>query len=536
MSGVDKGSKFIKGAAILGIAGVMIKVMGAVFRIPLTNWIGDEGMSYYGVAYTIYSALLVLATAGIPVAISRMVSERIAVGEYRNAHKVFKVATALMFGIGLISFAICFFGGDLITKLLQNPEAALAVKAIAPALLFVPVMSSFRGYFQGRQNMNPTAVSQMLEQLVRVGFGLALAYIFMKTSLIKAAAGASFGASAGSLAGLVTIVLIYFLNRRVIHKKNRLHSQNTESTSVILKKIVVIAVPIIIGSEILPLMSVIDTSIIMGRLQDTGWSYDEAKSMYGQLSGFCNSLIAFPQVFTQAVAVSLVPAVAAAFRMKDKESIQSNIQLGYRTTMIMACPCAVGIFALAEPILLMLYPAQKASAIAAVPTLMIMALSVVFLAIDQTSTGILQAIGKQNLPVVNLFIGCLGKIVITYVLVGIKAVNIKGAAIGTIFAYVVSLLLNNTAIKKHTGTKINYDITYVRPLAASLIMGVCAFASHKLLASILGNSLATLFAICVGAAVYVVLIFAFKAITLDELENIPGGTKLKSLIGKFVKS
>ena len=200
MSDTNKGSKFIKGAAILGIAGVMIKFMGAVFRIPLTNWIGDEGMSYYGVAYTIYSALLVLATAGIPVAISRMVSERIAVGEYRNAHKVFKVATALMFVIGLISFAICFFGGDLITDLLQNPEAAMAVKAIAPALLFVPVMSSFRGYFQGRQNMNPTAVSQMIEQLVRVGFGLVLAYIFMKTSLIKAAAGASFGASAGSLA------------------------------------------------------------------------------------------------------------------------------------------------------------------------------------------------------------------------------------------------------------------------------------------------------------------------------------------------
>lgn len=535
MAETNKGSKFIKGAAILGIAGVIIKFMGALFRIPLTNWIGDVGMSYYGVAYTIYSALLVLATAGIPVAISRMVSERIALGEYLNAHKVFKVATALMFGIGMISFAICFFGGDWISNLLQNPEAALAVKAIAPALLFVPVMSSFRGYFQGRQNMNPTAVSQMLEQLIRVVFGLVLAYSFMKTSLIKAAAGASFGASAGSLAGLLTIALIYLLNRKVIHEKNRIHDQNTETTSEILKKIVVIAVPIIIGSEILPMMSVIDTSIIMGRLQSTGWTYDEAKSMYGQLSGFCNSLIAFPQVFTQAVAVSLVPAVAAAFQMKDKKSIHENIQLGYRTTMIMACPCAVGLFALAEPILVMLYPAQKESAIAAVPTLMIMAISVVFLAIDQTSTGILQAIGKQTRPVVNLFIGCIGKIVITFILVGIKSVNIKGAAVGTIFAFVVSLLLNNVEIKKHTGTKINYDITYVRPLIASLIMGVCAYGTHRLLVSLIGNSLSTLLAICVGAVVYVALIFVFKAITLDELENIPGGNKMKRIMVKFVK-
>ena len=158
-----------------------------------------------------------------------------------------------------------------------------------------------------------------------------------------------------------------------------------------------------------------------------------------------------------------------------------------------------------------------------------------FLAIDQTSTGILQAIGKQNLPVVNLLVGCIGKIVITFVLVGIKAVNIKGAAIGTIFAYVVSLLLNNTAIKKYTGTKVNYDITYVRPLAASLIMGVCAYAAHRLLVSLVGNSISTLFAICVGAVVYVVLIFVFKAITMEDLDAIPGGGKLKRVIGKFVK-
>lgn len=531
----SKGNKFIKGAAILGIAGVIIKFLGALFRIPLTNWIGDEGMSYYGVAYTIYSALLVLSTAGIPVAISRMVSERIATGEYLNAHKVFKAATALMFGIGVFSFAICFFGGDLLTEALKNPEAALAVKAIAPALLFVPIMSSFRGYFQGRQNMNPTAVSQMLEQLVRVVFGLALAYFFMKNSLIKAAAGASFGASAGSLAGLLTIVLIYLLNRKIIHKKNQMHSLNTESTSVILKKIIIIAVPIIIGSEILPMMSVIDTSIIMRRLQDTGWTYEEAKALYGQLSGFCNSLIAFPQVFTQAVAVSLVPAIASSFSMDDHKSVQTNIQLGYRTTMIMAFPCAVGIFVLAQPILLMLYPAQQASAMSAVPTLMIMAISVVFLAIDQTSTGVLQAIGKQTLPVVNLFIGCLGKIVITYVLVGVHSVNIKGAAIGTIFAFVVSMALNNIAIKKYTGTKMNYDITYVRPFVASALMGVCAFAIHRLFVGFLGNSIATLFAIMVAVVVYVVLIFALKAITLEEVKTMPGGTKLVKILTKFFK-
>lgn len=529
-------NKFIKGAAILGMAGIVIKLMGAVFRIPLTNWIGDDGMSYYGFAYSIYGALLVLSTAGIPVAISRMVSERIAVGEYKNAHKVFKVATGLLFCIGLLSFAVCFFGGEWITAKLGNPDAALAVKAISPALLFVPLFSAFRGYFQGRQNMNPTAVSEITEQLIRCIVGLILAYKLMELGLKEAAAGASFGASAGSVAGLGIIVVIYFLNRKVIHRKITLNNQEVERTSVIIKKIVMIAVPIIIGSEIMPIMTLIDTGLIMTRLQATGWTYAEAKSMYGLFSGFCNSLIAFPQVFTQAVAVSLVPAIAAAFKVKNMRGVQENIKLGYRVTMIMAFPCAFGIFSLAEPILLLLYPAQKASAIAAVPILMIMAISVIFLAITQTSVGVLQSIGKQNLPVVHLAIGCVGKVIATFVLVGMHAVNVKGAAIGTMIAYVVALVLNNRAVKKYTGTKFNYDLTYLRPFIASAVMGVCAFASHKLLVGLLGNSVATLCAIMVGVIVYAVLIFAVKAITIEEVEtSFPGGTKLAKILRKFVK-
>lgn len=531
----DKGNKFIKGAAILGIAGVVIKLLGAVFRIPLTNWIGADGMSYYGFAYTIYGALLVLSTAGIPVAISRMVSERIAVGEYKNAHKVFKVATSLLFGIGIFSFAVCFFGGEAITRGLGNPDAALAVKAISPALLFVPLFSAFRGYFQGRQNMNPTAISEITEQLIRVIFGLVLAYKLLDTGLKEAAAGASFGASAGSIAGLGIIVVIYMLNRRTIHRKIELNNKNVEETAVILRKIIAIAIPIIIGSEIMPIMTLIDTGIIMTRLQATGWSYEEAKVLYGLLSGFCNSLIAFPQVFTQAVAVSLVPAVAAAFKVHDRHGVQNNIQLGYRMTMIMAFPCSFGIFALAEPIMLLLYSDQKASAVAAVPTLMIMSISVIFLAITQTSVGVLQSIGKQMVPVIHLAVGCVGKVIATFILVGVHDINIKGAAIGTMVAYVVALILNNRSVKRYTGVKFNYNLTYLRPCIAAALMGVCAFAAHKLMAGFLGNSIATLLAIVIGAGVYAVLIFAFKAITLEEVSSFPGGTKLQKIIRRFVK-
>lgn len=531
----EKGNKFVKGAAILGMAGVVIKLLGAVFRIPLTNWIGDSGMSYYGFAYSIYGALLVLSTAGIPVAISRLVSESIAVGQYKNAHKIFKLATGLLFCIGLVSFLVCFFGAEIITLKLKNPDAALAVKAISPALLFVPLFSAFRGYFQGRQNMNPTAISEITEQLVRVMVGLFFAYNLLKVGLKEAAAGASFGASAGSIAGLGIIVVIYMLNRRIIHRKIDIHSQQVEESMVLVKKIVSIAIPIIIGCEIMPIMTLIDTGIIMTRLQATGWSYEEAKSLYGLLSGFCNSLIAFPQVFTQAVAVSLVPAIARCFKVSDANGVQSNIKLGYRVTMILAFPCALGIFSLAQPIMLLLYPAQQASAIAAVPTLKIMAISVIFLAITQTGVGVLQSIDKQTLPVIHLALGCVGKVVITFILVGIKSVNIKGAALGTMFAYFVALLLNNRSVKQYTDTKIDFVTTYVKPGIASAIMGICVMAFHKLTTGFIGNSLATLIAICVGAVVYLVLIFAVKAITVDELDLIPGGTKLKKIVGKFVK-
>lgn len=528
-------NKVVKGAAVIGIAGLIVKVLGAFFRIPLTNWIGGVGMSYYGFAYTIYGALLVLATAGIPIAISRLVSENIAKKQYKNAHKTFKVSLNMMIIIGIISAAICFFGAGPITRAFGNPDAKLAVMAVAPALLFVPILSAFRGYFQGRQNMNPTAITEVTEQIFRVFVGLPLAYFLLSKGLKASAAGAAFGPSAGSIAALLVMFLIYGLNRKVFKKKIELYDPMVESTKTIVKKVVIIAIPIIIGSELMPLMNLIDMSIVMRRLQATGWTYTEAKNMYGLLSGFCNPIIAFPQLFTQAVAISLVPAIARAAAVKNHDDVHGNVRLGYRLTMIMAFPCAFGILALAQPILYLFYPAQKADAAMAAPTLMIMSASVLSLALSQTSTGVLQAIGKQNLPVYHLLIGGAVKVVITFILVGIPFMNIKGTAIGTLVAETIAFVLNNISIRKYTGTKFEYNKTYLRPGIAALVMGVAVFFAHKGLAGILGNSLATLLSVVIGGIIYAVLIFVFKAITVDEVENLPGGRKLAPVIRKVVK-
>lgn len=533
------GNKILRGAAVLGIAGLVVKLLGAFFRIPLQSLIGEEGMAYYGYAYPLYALFLVIATAGIPVAISRLVSEKIALKDYEGAHKVFKVSSWLLFFIGLFAFAVCYFGAGFISEHVIGDIGALKpLKAIAPALIFVPVMSAFRGYFQGRQNMNPTAVSQFVEQVFRVGVGLALAYTLMDESLDSAAAGATFGATAGSIAGLIVVVLIYFCSKRVINYNIKKYHRKgeRESSKEIIEQILIIAIPITIGSSILPLVNAADSMLVTRRLLDSGFSIDEARILWGQLSGYCNTMVGLPQVITQSVAIAMVPAVAGAFRIGNKGEVHENINLGIRTSMIIGMPCAIGIMALAEPILLLLFPKEPAGVASAAPTLMIMCISVALMSVLQTTTGILQGINKQMIPVKNLAIGAVAKIVLTYILVAIPSLNIKGAAIGSIFVYAIALVLNMGAVTKYTGTKIDMNLAFVKPTVASVIMGICAFASYKLVYMVLeSNTMATLIAIGIGVIVYGVLILALKAITKEEIGRIPSGQKLVKILDKFIK-
>ena len=536
-------SKILKGTAILGIAGIFVKILGAVFRIPLTALIGTEGMAYYGYAYPLYSLFLVIATAGIPVAISRMVSEKIAYNDFSGAQRVFRVSRWLLLAIGVFAFAVCFFGAELIAKYVsKDMGAVLPIKAIAPALIFVPVMSAYRGYFQGRQNMNPTAISQFIEQIFRVAVGLILASVMVAQGLEMAAAGATFGATVGSIAGLLIIMLIYALNKKAINyhlrQSRQIHTERRkkEKTMAIVKQILIIAIPITIGASILPLVNFADSAIVTRRLLDGGFTDVEARELWGQLSGYCNTMVGLPQVLTQAVAVAMVPAIAAAYRLRNRAEIDENINLGMRISMIIGMPCAAGMIALAEPILLLLFSSEAASAISAAPTLMVMCLGVPLMALLQTTNGILQGVNRQVLPMKNLAIGAVAKIILTYVLVAIPSLNIKGAAIGSVFVYGIALILNLRDMKRYTKVKVDFMLTYIKPTAASVIMGVCAFASYKILFGTLGsNSLATLGAVVVGVIVYGVLILATKAITKEEIGRLPKGGKLVKILDKFIK-
>lgn len=538
---------FIQGAAVLAVAGLLVKFLGAVFRIPLANMLGDVGMGYYQPAYYIYNLFLVLATAGIPVAISRMVSERYSFGQYYEAQRVFRLSRTLMVAIGAVSFVVVFFGAEFFVP--DNvPEAVMAVRAISPALVLVPLMASYRGYFQGQQDMTPTAVSQFVEQVFRVAIGLFLAYTFfnsMYSSMGAApeeagAAGATLGAVAGSVGGLLVMLIVYYRRkgsmRKQIAEERKEHKIKRESSSAILKQIVVIAIPITIGAAVMPIVNLIDTEIVTSRLISSGWEKDVAVGLYGQLTSFCGALVNFPQVLTQAVAMSLVPLVAAAWKQKDMQHLRTNVESGLRMAVILGMPCAVGLFVLAEPILLLLYSSQKAAAISAAPCLMILAIGVVFLAVVQTLTGVLQGVGKQMIPVRNLVIAVIVKIIITWVLTGIYSINILGAATGTVTAYAIAAVLDIIAVKKYTGTHFNFMKTAVKPFVSSAVMGLVTWGAFNLLYDFMdGSRLATVIAILIAVVVYAVMIFATKTITKEELANMPKGGKIVKILDKFIK-
>ncbi len=537
----------IKGAAILGIAGIVVKLLGVVFRLPLAAMIGATGMSYYSPAYYIYTVFVIIATSGIPVAISKLVAESEAVGDHEEGHRVFRMSFVLMFLIGLVSFFIMFFGAGKIAEFQGIEEAKLPMMAVAPALLIVPVMSAYRGYYQGLQNMIPPAASQVVEQAFRVFFGLGLSYL-LYTGILnggflsgfsageKGAAGAAFGATTGAIGGLLTILLIYLKHKKKRDelRRNSADTGSRKSGRQIMKEVAVIAVPITLGAMITPIMNLIEVPVVMRGLLNSGWEADVAKNLYGQISGLAMPIINMPQVLTMALAMSLVPAIAECFKNKDHKGLRYNTELSMRIATLIGMPCAAGIAILAEPILLLLFSSRHDEAVNVAPTFAILAIGVFFISIVQCIAGSLQGIGKQNIPVRNMLIGICIKIVLTYILVSQPALNIKGAAIGTVTAYMVVAALNIRATRKYTGAKFDIGLTYIRPAAATAVMGAVTWLMYYVVfGGGEGDKIACLITIFVAIIVYAVMIFVTKCITVDELSAIPGCEKIVRILRKI---
>ncbi len=528
-----KQSSFVKGAAILGIAGLIVKVIGAFFRVPLANQVGPEGMSYYEVAYPYYSGLLVIASAGLPTAISKMVSERVTMRDYRGAREVFRTAQMLLLVIGIVLGLLMFFLAKPLAASSGLDDAYLSFRAFAPALLFVSIMCAYRGYLQGMQQMSGTAISQIAEQLGKLLIGLALAIKLLPKGPQYAAMGAIIGVTASELIALIAIFLIYRMRKKGFDAKlSRSPQTKPRGFGVIAKSLLAIAIPVTIGASISSLAGIVDVALIINILTNNlGYETKVAQTAFSLLRTNVTTLTNMPGVLTMALAMSLVPAISAGIARRESGSVRLASRLGLKLALIIGIPCATGLFVLAAPVISLLYPNLTAAELALATDLMHTAsIGVIFLSMVQTMTGVLQGMGKQNVPVFNLFLGFLLKVAVLLVLMNIPSVNIQGAAVSTVVCYAFAGIADTVYTARRARLKLPVFDVFLKPLLASLMMGAAVHFAYGYLAGGGHTTLATLASVCAGVGVYGILAVLLKMFSYDELALIPGGTKLRRLM------
>jgi stage V sporulation protein B len=518
---------FVKGAVILGAAGLICKVIGAFFRIPLYNMLGD-GMQYYEAVYPYYSTLLVISSAGLPTAISRMVAERTALGDAVGAKRIFRKSQLLLLGIGLVTMALMYFGADFLARTTVGEGAALSFRAMSPALLIVSMMCAYRGYLQGLQQMTGTAMSQLAEQVGKLSIGLYLAAKWMPRGLEYGAMGAIAGVTISELLALIVVGAFYMFRKR--KELPAVDAEEHPREKGIIRGLLAIAIPVTIGASIMPIMGIADATLIKNTLISIGFSEAEASMRYVALRSNVTNIVNMPAVLTIALAMSLVPAISSARTARDQKTIHVVSAMGIKLAMFIGLPCAVGLFVLAAPVIDFLYSID-AERLAIASTLMrTMAVAIVFLSLVQTLTGILQGVGKQHVPVINLFIGGVVKVVLMIVLVRNPNIEIQGAAFSTAACYTVTGILDAIYLIRYTRLKLHVLDTFIKPLVSALIMGGAAYFSYGfILSKIDSNTVATLGAILVAVVVYLFFILWMRMFSQEDLALIPGGHILGKL-------
>ena len=523
----NKGT-FFGGVATLATGVIIVKIIGALYKIPLANILGETGFSYFNAAYNIYNVLLMISTAGLPVALSKSISEANALGRYNQVSRVFRVAMTTFLILGAASTLIMFFGAGALADLMNTPNSRASIRALAPAALVVCCMAGIRGYFQGHGTMGPTSTSQVIEAAFKLVLGLALASLLARQSLPLASAGAILGVTIGTVVALGFLLLVFR------HRKRTPNSEDVpDSSRKILKTLVTIAVPITIGSSVTNIVYLADNAIILSRLQNAlGMIQDEADAMYGIYSA-AGTLYALPSSLMIPFTASILPAVAASLSRKDPTGASRVAESAMRIGMLLALPAGFGLTALAGPITAMLYP-EYDNAIAG-GCLSWLGIASIFVCVMLLSNSILQAHGMVNLPVVIAAIGGVIKLGINYILVGTESLGVVGAAIGTLLCFGVVAALDLFVIHRVLPHPPCYTRIFVKPLIASAVMAAAAWSLHGLLARFLGTSgmggaAATMGGIGFGVLVYGALIILLKAISKDDLAMMPKGDKLARIL------
>lgn len=530
---------FYGGAAVLTISAMIIKVMGAIYRIPLGNIVSDEVMADYNSAYNIYSVLLTLSTAGLPVAVSKTISEATALNRRNQVNKIFQVAFSTFLALGVLSF-VCMtvFAIPVSNVLLGNPKAVYCVLALSPSVLCVCLMSPIRGYFQGQMNMWPTGISQIIESFFKLVVGLILAFYFVRIAQKPdmGSVGAILGVSFGSVAALVYLAYVYLGTRR--RAQGRLAQDTPDEGREIFLTLIKLAVPITIGSAATSLVSLLDGKLVMDLLQKlyinvdgmgAEAALDAARVQYGIYSKTW-SLYNLPFSMMVPLTASIVPAVSNCLSKRDRQGARRISESAVRIGMIVSLPMCMGLVSLGEPIMALLFPGTDSTI--AGPLLSILGVAAMFVSLQVLCNAILQANNMVNLPILVVVVGGIVKIIVNYMLVGNSAIRIYGAPVGTLCCFLVIAVVEMYIIRRAIPAAPHFGRAIAKPLAASAIMAVCAWAVYGLLSGPLKLSprVAVLPAIAIAVLVYLALVLALHAISKEDLSLMPKGDKIAKLL------
>lgn len=535
MSNNAKKQSFLGGTAVLAVAVIVSKLLGALYKLPLGNILGSEGFAHYTVAFNIYNVLLTFSTAGLPLAISKLTSEAHALGRENQKRKLFRTAIWLFFALGLIGSLLMYFGSAQFAHFLVDDDASLSIRALSPAVFCVCLLACMRGYTQGQGNMTPTATSQNLESVVKLIVGLTLAWYLIDAgkSLDVGAAGAIFGITVSE------IVAALYLAFYMLHNRDATPCDDVPpSGKSLMRRVLAIGIPITLSNSAMSLITVIDATIVLWRLNSiSSFLSSKPTVLYGQYT-FSMNLFSFPPSFIFPVTMSLIPFASAAMARQDRAGADRIISSAFRLIALLALPAGIGLSVLARPILLTLYPAQQTDAIAAGPHLQVLGIACIFVCLMLLTNAILQAYGHERIPIYTMIAGGVTKISMNYVMVGNPDINIHGAPISTLCCYLVIAGLNLFFVWKYSPQKPRYFSLFFKPAVASVVMGISAWASYGIASRFLTDRMSSygatavsmLAGICVGVVVYFVLVLALQILRADDLSSLPHGKKLAKIL------
>ena len=540
-----KKSNFIVQGGILAIAGILVRMIGLIKRIPLTKIIGDAGNGYYSVAYEIYSIILIISSYSLPLAVSKLVSARVSKGQFKSADRMLK--GSLLFACivgGGACFLVLGFANVLAGDWMLEPMSTLALQVLAPTLLIVAIMGVYRGYFQGLGTMMPTAFSQILEQIVLVivsltaasimyGYGEKIAALLQNDQYAPAygAAGGTLGCGVGALAALLFLLFVYQAHRRGFKKQLKKDtSRNLESYQYTFKILILTIVPVVLSTTVYHISGILEQYIYAHVMVSKGLE-DAKTAIWGIYTGKYKVLINVPIALANAMSASVVPTLTAAMAREDYRRAKEKIAMVIRVTMIVTIPCAVGLAVLGNPILDMLFSGDTKLA---AQLLQVGTISVVFFALSTLTNGILQGINRMKIPVRNALIALACHLVSLYVMMQYMDLGIYAVVYANIIFALVMCLLNAAALRKYMKYSQEWFKTFLMPTVASAIMGVIIFLLYKAFVSLLGNVAATLISVVIGAVVYFILLIVLKGISEHELAEIPGG-RLLVKVAKLIR-